>query len=271
MEIFITTLPWIMGILGIIVGSFLNVVILRFGKKSINGRSACMQCNHQLRWYELIPIISHLLQRGKCRSCSRSISFQYSLVELGTGILFYLATVHVLYMLILPSVIWWGVMTGLLITVCLSVLLITYDIRYQLVPHVWLLGLVMSSSAYLIFWYIYFGFDFVSSFIYHGIGLIIALPFLFIWIVSKGKWIGFGDILLIGWLGLFFGLWQGINALLIAIYLGGLFGIGMILYKRYKKIPYHEIRKLRIPFVPFLLGAWMLTELLGVNLLAWFL
>ncbi|MFA4853534.1 MAG: prepilin peptidase, partial [Bacteroidales bacterium] len=77
-------------LLGTIVGSFLNVVIFRFntGRTITTGRSICMNCNRDLRWYELIPVLSFLIQSGKCRRCASKISHQYPLVEIVTGLVF---------------------------------------------------------------------------------------------------------------------------------------------------------------------------------------
>ena len=85
----ITILTIIFFSLGLIIGSFLNVVILRLNtEKSFGGRSACMVCRSQLCWYELIPVLSFLFLRGRCRNCKTKISFQYPLVELAAGIIF---------------------------------------------------------------------------------------------------------------------------------------------------------------------------------------
>ena len=79
-------------IFGLMIGSFLNAVIYRLhtGESIINARSHCPKCNHVLAWYELMPVISFLLQGGKCRSCKKAISFQYPIVEIATGVLFVL-------------------------------------------------------------------------------------------------------------------------------------------------------------------------------------
>ena len=76
------------GILGLCVGSFLNVIILRRGKRSLSWRSECMSCAKTLAWYDLIPIASWVILRGRCRACGSSISIQYPLVEAATAILF---------------------------------------------------------------------------------------------------------------------------------------------------------------------------------------
>ncbi len=79
-------------ILGIVVGSFLNVIVLRFrsGLKATQGRSICFSCGKTLQWYELIPVASFLFQGARCRGCNSRISWQYPLVELLTGAIFIL-------------------------------------------------------------------------------------------------------------------------------------------------------------------------------------
>ena len=85
-------------LLGTIIGSFLNVVIYRFntGRTIVKGRSICMTCNRTLRWYELIPILSYVMQSGKCLRCKEVISHQYPIVEFVTGLVFVLIAYHFL-------------------------------------------------------------------------------------------------------------------------------------------------------------------------------
>ena len=79
----------IFSILGLIIGSFLNVVILRFNtNKTLGGRSGCMACEKELNWYELIPVFSFFALQGRCSGCQTKISVQYPLVELATGVIF---------------------------------------------------------------------------------------------------------------------------------------------------------------------------------------
>jgi hypothetical protein len=78
----------VFGVLGLCVGSFLNVIILRRGKRSLSWRSECMSCAKTLAWYDLIPIASWVILRGRCRACGSSISIQYPLIEAATAILF---------------------------------------------------------------------------------------------------------------------------------------------------------------------------------------
>ena len=91
---------------GLCVGSFLNVVIDRLprGEDVIRGRSYCPQCGHTLRWCDLIPFLSFVLLRGRCRYCGQKISWQYPLVELTTGILFALPTIQQFNNLTIPII-----------------------------------------------------------------------------------------------------------------------------------------------------------------------
>ena len=95
-------------LLGTIIGSFLNVVIYRFntGRTIVRGRSVCMTCNRNLRWYELIPLFSYLFQLGKCRRCAEKISHQYPIVEFITGVVFMLIAQHFLPALFFTPVIY---------------------------------------------------------------------------------------------------------------------------------------------------------------------
>ena len=84
-------LSFIFFVLGLIIGSFLNVVICRMNtRRSLGGRSACMSCQYKLCWYELIPLFSFLILRGRCRNCKTRISLLYPIVEFTTGIIFFL-------------------------------------------------------------------------------------------------------------------------------------------------------------------------------------
>lgn len=267
MDMMIPYLPIILGLLGCIVGSFLNVVALRQETgKDLGGRSHCPHCNHQLSWYELIPVVSFLIQGGKCRNCRKKISLRYIGIELFTGILFFLTTLFFIKTyssLSIIAPIWFFVpLVLLLITISYVALMVVYDIQTQTVPLVWFIGLVFFSSIYLISLYISGAASSVPSWLtiwFHGSGIGVALPFLALWLISQGKWIGFADIEIMAWMGMFFGVHQGISAVVTSFYLGSIFGIFFILYKLIKRIPYSHIRRTAIPFVPFLFLGWFVT------------
>ncbi len=121
-------------IFGCVIGSFLNVVSLRFKTgKGLNGRSMCMSCGKTLTWKELVPVFSFLVQKGKCHGCKSKISWQYPLVELATGTLFALIFWQTLkYATISPAVI--AITLIYLISTCLLIVITVYDIRHKIIP-----------------------------------------------------------------------------------------------------------------------------------------
>ena len=134
--------------LGLIIGSFLNVVIARYNtQKNFGGRSACMSCENKLCWYELIPLFSFFALRGRCRSCKTKISTQYPLVELGTGLLFallFLKFQNVFFF----STIDFAISYALYATMfSLLVVIAVYDLKHKIIPDT--LSLVFGVLAFL--------------------------------------------------------------------------------------------------------------------------
>lgn len=229
------------GLLGIIIGSFLNVIILRINTgRGIQGRSMCFSCNKTLAWYELIPIVSYALQKGKCRSCRTSLSAQYPIVELTTGVLF-AGVAMVLSPLYNPlffiiSLVW----------VSVGMIIATYDWLHKTLPEkpliiFFLLSLIMGM---------------------HGWGMVIVpLPFLVLWIISRGKWIGFGDIELMACAGVLLGTMGGFSATVLSFWIACMVIVPwyLIMKLRKKKVS-HEI-----PFGPFLLLGMYLVGIMGFD------
>jgi leader peptidase (prepilin peptidase)/N-methyltransferase len=251
--------PYIAGLFGLIVGSFLNVVILRFGTdQNLGGRSHCPTCKNQLKWYELIPVISFVIQCGKCRNCNKKISPQYILVELGTMIAFFAAGY---YSFSFFEISWQYVVTllSLLVVNAFIVLIITHDIRTNQIPVVWLLGLVIFSFIFLI-GYKYLngnGFTIGQTILFHIQGLLVTVPFLGLWLISRGRWMGFGDVEIIAWIGFTFGIGFGIVSVMTAFYAGAIFAILYIIAQLSRGRSYTDTRKVQIPFAPFLLISWL--------------
>lgn len=255
-----TFISILFALFGLIVGSFLNVVILRHNKKTLGGRSECPHCHKQLAWYELIPVISFVIQAGKCRGCKKQISTQYSIVELITAFVFFVSGFYLQNYIItlhhpLLSII---AVISFLTTVSYAIIISVYDIKTKLVPLVWFIGLVVSSIIFLINYYVIIGF-YAPSLLPHLVGLIICTPFLFIWTISGGKWIGFADIEIIAWIGLCLGAFSGVMAVLSAFYMGALFAILFIIFKKLLGFSYKTIRTIQIPFTPFLILAWFIS------------
>ena len=251
-------------ILGVIIGSFLNVVIFRLntGKSISKGRSICMTCNRILRWYELIPVISYVIQGGKCRRCKEKISEQYPLVELLTGLIFLLIARHFLPILLF-SPLMFGLLTSFY-SFIFSILIVisVYDIRHKIIPDK------------LVYWFIFFAFissfvnqtAFGSLFIKPSIltlcsGLVLASPFAFLWLVSRGKWMGFGDAKLMVGLGYLLGISFGLAAIVLSFWIGAVISLAVMFFGKVKLN-----MKTEIPFAPFLIVSTLIVFLLNLDI-----
>jgi len=122
-------------VFGLIIGSFLNVVILRLNtQKTFGGRSACMSCQNKLNWHDLIPVFSFLGLKGRCKNCKTKISMQYPLVELGTGLIFGLLFLK------FKDIFFWDTLSFSFtyayyaIMFSLLVVIAVYDLRHKIIP-----------------------------------------------------------------------------------------------------------------------------------------
>lgn len=252
-------------ILGAIVGSFLNVVILRLPREqSLKGRSHCPSCGHQLSALELVPFFSFIFLRGKCRACGKKISWRYFGIELLTGLLFLFAGTQAMFFTSL----------GLLdlarnlfvIGIFIVVFMVDWE-HYIILDSVLITGFIGVSLANLVLDLAGSGnFFTLNGYFLNGLmgALIAALPFFVIWFFSKGAWMGFGDVKLALFLGVVFG-WPllAIN-LFIAVILGGAASIFLLLLQK-------KTLKSIIPFGTFLSLAGVVTLFYGHKLLAWYL
>lgn len=236
---------------GITLGSFYNVVGLRVPKKIPfgNDRSYCPKCEHSLTWRELIPILSFLLQAGKCRHCKAKISLVYPIIELATGLLFLFSYLKLGFTLELITA---------LIFISMLVIVFVTDLHYMLIPNKILLFflpflVIMRIVVPLEPWYNAV-FGAVS-----GYGLIF-----FIILLTRGKGMGAGDMKLFGVLGLVLGL----GNTLLTFFLASLFGaiIGIILQKSQK-----IAKRQAIPFGPYIVIAAIIAYFYGANLIDFYL
>jgi len=247
-------------IVGTLVGSFLNVVIVRTkNKKSIlKNRSACPYCKKKLTWYELVPIVSFLIQKGKCRECGKKISFQYPLVEFFTGLIFLFGAIYYFdfnfYVLIN--------FFYLLIVSSFLIVIFVYDLKYCLVS-----DKVIYPAIFIVFLYdVYLAFmsgqlsvltlSFATAFIIGGFFLLLVL-------ISKEKWMGMGDVKIGVLMGLFFGPFQFLTAIFLAFLLGATVSVFLLILKK-------KTMKSEIPFGPFLTGASFITIFWGTYLMHWY-
>lgn len=252
-------LPIVIFGLGLIIGSFLNVVILRLntGRSIVTGRSKCARCSTTLSWYELIPVFSFLGLRGKCKSCKAPISFQYPLIELITAIVFVLLYMHTVLARGFSPLVWVSFVFSAVIASFLIVITI-YDVRHTIIPQKIVYPFIIASFLSIL-WKAAFvvGFAVVPALV---AGPLLAAPFFFLWFLSKGKAMGKGDMKLalgIGWL---VGIAGSITVFLLSFWIGAI--VGLLLITASGKYG----MKSEVPFAPFLIIALTLVTLFGVNL-----
>lgn len=234
------------GVLGVLIGSFLNVVILRLPPYLMWGwrrdahefldtpfeehrppgiaikRSFCPHCQHQLSWWENIPLISFSFLRGQCRSCNAKISWQYPIVEATMGVLAVLSVWH------------FGWTPSALIAAGLSAVLLVctaIDFRTQLLPDIIVLpvlwaGLLLSLTSY--------GFVTpVQSVIGAALGYLVLWSIFWLFKIIRGKeGMGYGDFKLLAMLGAFFGPISLVSILLISCVLGAIVGTVLLKVKK---------------------------------------
>ena len=252
---------WILvflGVLGAILGSFLNALSFRFNTgKTLGGRSRCMHCNHTLSAFDLIPILSYVFLRGRCRYCHARISIQYPLVEGAAALL------AVGMYIVHPEPLAYGF--WLLVSLVL-LFIVVYDARHTIIPTSASvsLGILALLSLFIEFGE---GISFMLPTLGEVLaGPLLALPLLLLSLVSGGKWMGWADSgleLSLGWL---LGISLGATALMIAFWAGAFVGVFLILFlnawQRGKK---HLTMRSEVPFAPFLVFGALLAHFLHVN------
>jgi len=236
-------------IFGLAIGSFLNVVIFRLGTNEsiLVGRSHCPKCGAILKWYDLIPALSFLIQKGKCRYCEKKISFQYPIVEIITGFLFIL----ILSKFGLDSLITYY----LLLISCFLIVIFVYDLKNYLI----LDKIVFPAIIIVLFYQILMG-NFLNPFLS---ALLASGFFLSLVLISKGKWMGMGDVKFAILMGLILGWPNILLALFLSFFSGAIIGIVLILFNK-------KGFKSQIPFGPFLVGSTILIMLYGEYLNIWY-
>ncbi|MEX1997891.1 MAG: prepilin peptidase [Candidatus Andersenbacteria bacterium] len=247
----ITVVTPLIFILGTLLGSFLNVVILRYIKHKAASstravepaRSYCPECQQTLRWWELVPLLSFILLRGRCQRCGAAISLQYPLVEFAMGV------AAVVIFSSFPSTITSMVasLVTLGIVACLLVLAFV-DRATFLLPDQYLIVLSVFCVTLILLQPTLLPWDIVG-------GIVIGAGFLFsLWLITRGQGIGLGDIKLLIPLGALFGVTATVMVLFLAFTIGGLVGIALLTRG-------HSTMKTAIPFGPFLAGAAILVLL----------
>ncbi|MCH7828671.1 prepilin peptidase [Patescibacteria group bacterium] len=273
---------------GLAVGSFLNAFIYRLevrqklrpiphdrrktGVTVMRGRSFCPSCSHTLAWYDLIPLASFALLQGKCRYCRKPISIQYPLVELATALLF----VGVFY-LIIP---WLGQgvenltplsflqvlnVAYLWAIVSFLVVIFVYDFKHFLIPD----KILYPAIGLVLLWRLLLHFQIAENLtslsfleaLLAGLGA--AGFFWAIYLLSKRRAMGFGDVKLALFMGLFLS-WPNIFvAMSLAFAAGTIVGLALIFFKR-------KTMRSEVPFGPFLVFGTLIAFFWGETLVDWY-
>jgi len=262
-------------LLGTIIGSFLNVVIYRFntGRTIVSGRSICMSCSNNLRWYELIPVFSFLIQNGKCRRCASRISHQYPLVEFGTGLIF--ALVAFKFLTLLDISYWTYIAVVILFVFVFSLLMVisVYDLRHKIIPDQLVFVLILVSFFSIFINYSGFGNFLTFPTIWEIVaGPILALPFALLWYLSKGRLMGLGDGKLILGLGWLLGISSGICMLILSFWIGTIVSLAIMFFSKNKHGGKMSM-KTEVPFAPFLIASTLITFFFNLDIFSlakWF-
>lgn len=271
-------------VFGLCIGSFLNCLTYRlekaeglgkgrFQKKSgfFWGRSFCPKCEHKLGVWDLIPVVSFLMLKGKCRYCKKKISFQYPLVEIVTGLLlifnfqFLISNQFLIFNFQFLIYAFY-----LLLINCLLIIIFLYDLKHYIILDKIIYPAIGLALIFNFQWFSRLTTSFsiskhFSIFQFSIMSAFAAAAFFFlIWFVSKGKWMGFGDVKLAFFMGLFLGWPNILVALFLAFLIGSFVGIISISLGK-KKF------KSEVPFGPFLIIGTFIALFWGNEIMSWYL
>lgn len=249
-------------VLGVVTGSIVNATVLRTkAGLPIMGRAKCLSCVEPLAWFDLIPVVSYFVLKGRCRRCSSAIEWQYPAVEVAVGLLFALFSSRIMLDIGVP-----GYITGTenvilfirdaVVSVFL-VIIFLYDFRFSVIPDrfsipaiilVILFNIMLGAST----WSMLLG------------GLALGGFFSIQYLVSQGRWVGGGDIRMGLLMGFLLGLPLGMVALFWSYVLGAIAGVILIAFG-HRKLNSH------VPFGTFLAAATILVMIAGPAMLDWYL
>lgn len=275
----------ILFLFGTAIGSFVNVLAFRyhpaaflFAGNVIGGRSRCPRCGGTLRWFELVPLLSYAIQGGRCRKCRGSISAQYPLIELATGLVFAFipSALHRCFLVPPPSfpilVCLWGIAFAALLTIALI------DFRLRIIPDE--ATVIVGIAGILFAAFTASGFDLVTGSFIGPHALLFGLRtniwvnrlaaaafaaafFGFLIAASRGRGMGMGDAKLGAALGFLFG-WPDIVALTaFAFIVGSLVAFGAMIAGK-------KTLKSFLPFGPFLVIGSMLVFFFGSDIVRYY-
>lgn len=257
--------PYIAFAYGIVIGSFLNVYIFRFHTgKSLAGKSHCLSCGHTLRPYDLLPLISFLWLRGRCRDCGCRITPRYFLVELATGLLF-VAVTTIASDIVVLLLLWWLMSVLVIISV--------YDLNHFVIPDK-LTAIATGIASLLLLYQGFLGTPLITIVTSVLASLGGVLFFYVLWRISHGTWLGFGDVKLAFPLGLIVAPTQVFSMIVLSFWVGA--GISLFLLAIAKlgrgKLALRFLAlnltiKSVVPFAPFMIAGCLLVLFTHINVL----
>jgi len=256
-----TLLTVYVAIVGLIIGSAINAIVWRLyvGRSWVKGRSMCPECKHELKAKDLVPVISWLMLRGRCRYCKAKIHWQYPVVELATALLFGLSAYAMAPVDLggaVRLVLW-------LIILTLLIILAVYDARWMILPDKIMVPAILIALVYV-------GAEMLRlQSLTVGRGPLLAAlvgggAFYALVAATKGRAMGGGDIKLVFLMGLLVGLKGLALALMFAFDVAAIVGLTLIALKLRK-------RRDHIAFGPFLVAGTIITFLYGHDIVQWYL
>lgn len=226
-------------------------------------RSRCLHCGHTLKWYDLIPLLSWVSTGGKCRYCKQSIGYFEPVIELA------MATAFVALYVFWPYQPWTELSVAYfavwLVAIVLLGILFAYDLKWYLLPNKVVFPLIGVAAVSAVVYYSMADGTLATILSIAGAMLILSGLYFVLWVVSKGRWIGFGDVKLGLALALLLASWESaFLALFAANFIGCLIVIPGMLSKKITA-------KTRVPFGPLLIVGTVLTFLFGTPIINWYM
>lgn len=236
----------VVALFGAMVGSFVNVVTLRLhtGRTILTGRSVCDSCGKELSWFHLVPVLSFLSLKGRCGMCGSKIGFGHFLAEVVTAALFvfafYMHAFGPLLILTLPFL-------------ALIVGIVLYDLRHTVIPNIFVYPLIILSFGVAILSGAQEA-TFITAFS-------ISALFGLIWLLSRGRAMGFGDAKLVLALALFVGYPLSLTGFILSFWIGAVVSVFLLVISGKRRTMNHEV-----PFAPYLAIGFLCAYLLQINL-----
>lgn len=266
----------VLTVAGLIAGSFVNALVWRVREREtakkpgageppsiVRGRSMCPNCRHTLAARDLVPLFSWLLLHGRCRYCQTKIAWQYPIVELATGIIFILS--YVFWPGALDSDAQWLLFATWLVCATGLMALLVYDLKWMLLPSKILYPVFLIAAAGRLAYIVGFAPDKGYSFTQWGLSLLVASGlFWLLFMVSSGRWIGYGDVRL----GLITGTLlaapdKSLLMVVLSAFMGTLVMVPLMIAGRSS---WHA----KVPYGPFLILATAISFLFGSNIIDWY-